>query len=289
MNDNDWLFLKILSEEKNITKAAKKLYVSQPALTEKIKKIEKQFKIQLIIRHPRGIEFTPEGEIIVDYAKRSLDELRKTYDLLSSMEKEVSGNLRIACSNVFAKYHLPQLLSKFHEAYPKAEIHFMSGYSQNLYQQFLSGNAQLAIVRGDHLWNEGKHLLWQEPLCLFSAEPVDLKNLPSLPYIRYNTDPPLQAIYDDWWYNHFTVKPNTVTEVDALDTCMKLVSYKLGYTLLSESCGIDMPQLYKYPLTTQKGDIIYRKTWLYHRHNYQNISVVKAFIDLLLASYPPIG
>ena len=289
MNNHDWIFLKTLGEELNLTKAAKKLFISQPAMTDKIKKLEKEFGCQLIVRKPRGIEFTSEGEIMVQYARKALTDYYDMKDDLASLQKDdLRGFLRIGCSNVFAKYHLPKLISDFHILYPKVEINFKSGFSQTLYRDFLRGEAHLAIVRGDHLWSEAKYLLWQEPLCLFSATPVDMEKLPELPYIHYVTDPGLQTVYDDWWFCHYRKKPHVITDNDAMDTVMKMVQGHVGYTILSDSCGQDFPELYKYPLKMRNNEVIFRKTWLYHRNNYESISVLKAFVDFVLKRYPPI-
>jgi len=289
MNNHDWLFLKTLGEELNLTKASKKLFIAQPTMTEKIKKLEQEFDCQLIIRQPRGIALTSEGEILVQYAKNALKEYYAMKDSMASMHKdELRGFLRIGCSNVFAKYHLPKLIVDFHKLYPKVEISFKSGFSTNLYQDFLRGECQAVIIRGDRLWSEAKYLLWQEPLCIFSATPLDLDKLPEQPYIHYNTDPGLQNVYDDWWFGRYHRKPYTITTNDAMDTVMKMVDGKVGYTILSDSCGSEYPHLYKYPLTSPTGKIIYRKTWLYHRNNYKAISVLKTFIEFLLKRYPPI-
>ena len=289
MNTNDLLFLKVLADEQNLTKTAKKLFISQPSITEKIRKLEKEFGTKLIIRKPRGISLTPEGDILVQYAIHALEEFEKTKYLLANMHTdELHGSLHISCSNVFAKYHLPKLLSDFQKLYPHVEITFKSGFSTNLYRDLLRGESQLAILRGEHIWSQEKKLLLQEPLCIFSAFPLDLANLPEIPYIHYSTDPNLKALLDEWWGNNYQKKPHIVTDIDAMDTGMKLVQNGLGYTILSESCGSDTPGLYKYPLKLPNQNIIYRKTWLYYKSDFNSSRIVKTLIYFILENYRPI-
>ena len=69
MDVKDWLVLKILDEERNITKASFRLYTSQPAVTYRLKKLEEELGAELLIRLPNGISFTPQGEHLVEYAK----------------------------------------------------------------------------------------------------------------------------------------------------------------------------------------------------------------------------
>src|SRR5690625_7079457 len=86
MDIQDWLILQKLSQYKNITKTAEKLFMSQPALTARIKKIENYFQVPLIIRHRRGIQFTSEGEYLVNWSFKILkqNEDRKSTRLNSS-------------------------------------------------------------------------------------------------------------------------------------------------------------------------------------------------------------
>ncbi|RBN36768.1 LysR family transcriptional regulator, partial [Priestia megaterium] len=55
MDDRDWLILQVLYREKNITKAAKELFISQPALTHRLQQMEKEFHVQIVNRGRRGV------------------------------------------------------------------------------------------------------------------------------------------------------------------------------------------------------------------------------------------
>lgn len=61
MNSSDIDLFKTLYEEKNITHTAKRLFISQPALSHRLRNLEKEFDCTLVLRQPRGITFTPEG------------------------------------------------------------------------------------------------------------------------------------------------------------------------------------------------------------------------------------
>ncbi|WP_289089008.1 LysR family transcriptional regulator [uncultured Veillonella sp.] len=281
MDDKDFVLLKTLYEEKNITHTAKRLFMSQPALSDRLKKLEQEFGCTLFIRQPRGITFTSEGELLCRYFNHALHDYHRIKEILTSRGSTVKGFLKIGCSNVFAKYRMPRLLSEFKQAYPDIEINMRSGYSHNRYKDFLEGDIHVCIARGDHNWSEHKQLLWQEPLCLFTKMPLEIADLPTTPYIHYKTDPILQSVLDDWWYAHFQKPPRTTIEVDAMDTALKLVQQNLGFTLLSQSCGQDTPDIMTIPLHLPNGDPLLRKTWMYYRNNYKHLSSVKAFVDFI--------
>lgn len=281
MNEKDWLLIKTLYEENNISYAAKRLFISQPALSGRIKKIENEFGCKITVRHPRGISFTNEGELVYKYAVRQLAEYEYLKTTLSSHNHSTRGLVKIGVSNIFSKYKLPTLLAQFRNLYPEVEISMKSGYSHDRFKDFLEGHIHVCIARGEHNWNEQKTLLWEEPLALFSKYAVSLSTLPSLPYIHYVTDPLLQNVWDEWWYDHFITPPNTTLEVDSIDTALKLVQKNLGFTLLSQSCIVDEPNLYTLPLSYKDGAPLTRQTFMYYRNNYEQFAATKAFVDFI--------
>ena len=163
MDNKDILLLKTLNEEKNITHTAKRLFLSQPALTDRLKRLEAEFGCTLFLRQPRGIQFTSEGELLYRFFLQMESSYQKIRDSLSDARIHPAGTLSIACSNVFAKYHMPRILTQFRKTYPRIEIHMKSGFSHDRYRDFLEGKYHICIVRGDHNWNEEKRLLWQAP------------------------------------------------------------------------------------------------------------------------------
>lgn len=281
MDSKDVQLLKTLYEEKNITHTAKRLYISQPALSDRLHRLEAEFDCTLFIRQPRGITFTSQGEMLYQYFCRLEREYTDVRNTISSLTSHPSGTLNIACSNVFSKYHMPHILSCFKKKYPQIEVHLKSGFSHFRYREFLEGKFHLCIIRGSHNWTEQKKKLWEDPLCIFSKNPLQTDLLPSYPYIHYVTDPTLQSVLDDWWYAHFSQPPLTTIETDAMDTALKMVQEDLGFTLLSESCGQDFPNLCTVPLLKEDGTPLVRETFMYYRNNYEQLTSVKAFVDFI--------
>ncbi|MCI7195689.1 MAG: LysR family transcriptional regulator, partial [Acidaminococcus fermentans] len=113
MDNKDILLLKTLYEEKNITHTAKRLFLSQPALTDRLKRLEAEFGCTLFLRQPRGIQFTSEGELLYRFFLQMESSYQKIRDSLSDARIHPAGTLSIACSNVFAKYHMPRILTQF--------------------------------------------------------------------------------------------------------------------------------------------------------------------------------
>ena len=147
MDVKDWLVLKILDEERNITKASFRLYTSQPAVTYRLKKLEEELGAELLIRLPNGISFTPQGEHLVEYAKEMLVRLEQTKDAIGNMKTAVQGALRMGASGVFAHYALPELFKGFLDKFPAVELSLKTGLSSQVVRMLEKQEIVLGIVR----------------------------------------------------------------------------------------------------------------------------------------------
>ena len=108
------------AENKSISKAAAQLYISQPAVSMTIKKLEQNLNTTLFIRNSKGVELTERGKLLYDSVK-------KAFHMLSDVEKSLkyppdTGYLRIASSNVLCRYFLMPYLKEFSNRYPNTDL-----------------------------------------------------------------------------------------------------------------------------------------------------------------------
>ena len=130
MDTIDWLLLIKLFEEKNITKTAEILRISQPAITYRIKKLESEFGVEIVHRSRRGVVFTPQGEYVAQYAYRMYKEFFDLKEEVLNFENKVQGVLRLSASSIFSRYKLPPILREFNRKYPLVEFHVNTGWSE---------------------------------------------------------------------------------------------------------------------------------------------------------------
>ncbi len=277
LNEKDWLILQTLFEERNITKTAERLYISQPALTYRLQQIEKEYETTLVIRGKKGIEFTPQGEYLVNYAKEMLLQAQKTKETIKNMEQKVQGKLRLGASSNFAHYCLPILLKDFLNQYPDVEINLKTGWSSDVIQLVYKEEVHVGIIRGNHQWSEEKHLLFAEPLYIVSKKPIKLEELPYLPRVNYQTDIHLKTTIETWWKKNFTQPPLITMEVDKIETCKELVINGLGYSIFPSICLRSDDNLYM--ISLKDDNIVTRDTWIISRNKSLELIVVKAFVD----------
>ncbi len=94
------------------------------------------------------MEFTSEGEHLVDYSKEMLQEFRRVKDDMLNMSHEVSGVLRLGVSSNFAQYKLPAILKRFSDQYPSVQFHVNTGWSAKVMDLLHHSGVHLGIMRG---------------------------------------------------------------------------------------------------------------------------------------------
>ncbi|MBB6453717.1 DNA-binding transcriptional LysR family regulator [Salirhabdus euzebyi] len=284
MTEKDWELLLTLHKEGSITKAAQKLYISQPALTYRIKQIEKEFNSQIILRGSKGVVFTSEGDYLVKYAESMKRQLQIAKDNLTNMKNNIQGILRIGVSSNFAMYQLPNILEGFLAKFPNIEIDLTTGWSSKVLKLIQSEEIHVAIIRGDHVWSGEQITLNKEALCIASKKEIDLNNLPNQNLIQYQTDVSLKKTFDDWWLKTFNKTPKVSMEVDSIETCKGLVKTGLGYGIFPSICLEDTVDLHTMDLTIDNKKLL-RKTSLLYRKELLDLSVVNAFVSFLKDKY----
>lgn len=198
MDDKDYEILLALSEKKSISKAAEKLFITQPALSKRIQKIEKELDIQLLCRTSKGILLTPLGEGIIPYVQTISNQNTLIHNYISANRTEVGGSLIAGISQNYSRYTLPNVLKKFSDNYPDVSVTILTGKSNHMYSLLQNGIVNLAIVRGEYKWEDGQIFLSSEPLCLVTSEKYKTIPLSSYPYIGRYTDSSLQDQIDLW-------------------------------------------------------------------------------------------
>lgn len=146
MNLESYYIFYVVAKEKSITKAAANLYISQPAVTFQIKKLEQELGLPLFIRTKKGTILTKEGETFFKYVKTAIESLENGLSTLTNLKKLDSGIIRIGASTTVSKYVLMPSLAKFHETYPNIEIKIENNLTENLLTDLRNGNLDLLLL-----------------------------------------------------------------------------------------------------------------------------------------------
>lgn len=130
----------------SISKAAESLYISQPALSQKLKNLEEELESELFIRSNKGIELTELGEIVKKYfviSKDLLDEMKKE---IVNKKNEIS-KIKIAATPLVCNYSLPTLMYSLKKYYPNLQIELCSKVDSNLVEQeIVKGRCDIGFI-----------------------------------------------------------------------------------------------------------------------------------------------
>lgn len=127
----------------SFTKAAEKLYISQPTISTHIRMLEQEFNSRLIIRTTKNIEITPHGKELFACAQKIFT-LKN--DLIQKWSEENKKIIRIGASTIPADYILPEVLPLFCQKYPDIQLHIHQSDSSNILQSILNGKFTIGMV-----------------------------------------------------------------------------------------------------------------------------------------------
>lgn len=140
---------KAVADKLSFTKAAHELFISQPAVTKHINELEKQVAKPLFHRHGNSISLTSEGELLLSYARKILGLYQELEEELHSLQKEVSGHLRIGASTTIAQYILPRILAGFKKRYPDVQLTLLNGNTEQIEQLLLDNSIDIGMIEGN--------------------------------------------------------------------------------------------------------------------------------------------
>ncbi len=130
----------------SLTAAAKELYVSQPALSQSIHRLEQQLGGRLFVRTSKGMELTPEGEQIFGYVERAISLLDLAQNRFDEMKNLVAGTIRIGASDTLCRHFLLPYIRTFHERYPQVHIQVTNRTSSDTIALLRAGKVDIAFI-----------------------------------------------------------------------------------------------------------------------------------------------
>lgn len=135
----------IVAESKTISNASEKLYVSQPAVSSSIKKLESYLGGALFSRNNKGITLTKEGEDFYNYCKYTLKNLENAIYSFGEFKNLQKGQITIGCTSTIIRNVLIDCLAEFSKKYPNITLSIVDGISDHLLEELKKGKLDLAF------------------------------------------------------------------------------------------------------------------------------------------------
>lgn len=231
-----------IAEEKTFTAGAKRVNVTQAAVSMQIRQLEEEVGLPLFTRTPRRVILTEAGELLLERARRILREHDSALAELAEIAGAEHGRLRIgSASAMFATEQLPSILEKLKTEFPSAEISVSSGTSKLLVDKILHGDMDIAFVSLPiESQNVHTELLYDDEVVAIahpshpkardkyiSAAALAGENL-ILGEVGGNT----RRMIDDF-FNAANLSPNIVMELSRQEAINKMVENNMGVGIAS--------------------------------------------------------
>lgn len=151
-------FLAVIHEG-SFTRAAAHLNLTQPSLSARIQQLEQSFGSELFQRDVRPVQLTPAGSVFVDYAERAMSILAAGQEAVRAAQSGANGRITVCCPYSLATYLMPEVVDRFSEAHPQAELFMEAGHSDFAVSQLVDGLVNFALAAAFPRYSAYSHTL----------------------------------------------------------------------------------------------------------------------------------
>ncbi|GAA0330259.1 LysR family transcriptional regulator [Bacillus carboniphilus] len=278
-----------IAKEGQITRAAKKLHMAQPPLSQQLKQLEVELGVKLMERQGRNMELTSAGEILYKKATRLLAELEDTKSEVKETGDGLRGILSIGSVKTCFSY-LPEKIRYFRETYPNVTFHLREGDTYFVSELLRNRVIEVAVIRLPLDTDDFSMIqLPSEPYVAVipqkwehqfrnttSIEMKELQNLPLLLLHRINGTGQYEMILDECKRHGF--KPHVVCECPDAAMLLSLVDAGVGATLVPKSTLLSLHTTNTVTLELQNSKIQSESAVIWLKDRYLSKSA-QHFID----------
>lgn len=148
----------VVAKNKHMTKASEELHISQPAISQSIKKLEEQLGGILFLRSNKGMQLTEEGKMFYEYVKGALTLINNAENEFTSFKNLSKGEIKIGCSTTLTKLILIDVLKKFHKEYQNININITNDLTSNLIKNLKIGKLDFVIFNESNVKENSLYL-----------------------------------------------------------------------------------------------------------------------------------
>ncbi len=241
--------LKAVATEKNFTKAANLLHLSQLSLSKQIKTLEKNLDILLINRENNKISLTENGKVFLQYSERILALCEESCRALMDLKNGERGNLTVGASQTIGIYLLPRILALFAQNYPQINLKVQVHSTRIIAKNVVNREIDLAVVGGEIPNDLKKNLLVEKfvddefSLIIAESHPFATKqtitkeDLYHLNFITLNSNSTIRKFIDNILIqNQIEIKQlKIIMQLNSIEGIKTAVSLGLGVAFVSSS------------------------------------------------------
>lgn len=275
-----------LSEEKSFTKASLKLSLTQPAVSNHIFLLEEEYNVKIINRGKKEISLTPEGEMILNFAKK----IKAMEDKLKDELKYSSIKLKMGITHTAESNKITETVARFAQSMPNVSITIITDTTPNLYKMVENYELDFACV-DNKMDNPNISYIALDTdylVCVLNNDnPLTKKNIIILEDLKKESlilrlkssttrkifESSLELINDS--INNY----NVILEVDNIATIKDLIRKDFGVSILSKSACMDEIQKNKLTALPIQNLSMERQNYVIYSNYSNNYSIIKQIVD----------
>ncbi|HZJ89506.1 MAG TPA: LysR family transcriptional regulator [Bacilli bacterium] len=251
MIDQKLRTLLVLEKERNFSRAAEILEITQPAVTQQINRLEEEHNIKIFTRVGRQLKLTKEGEVLVSTA-RKLEALEGALTKELYTEKTGHRRLDIGITLTAGNYFIPAILEVFKAKYPLTRFNFHTDIATNIYERLKYRELDFAIIDGIPPTGEFMtHLLANDELIVIAPrghalarqKKVTLDDLKKEKFILRHETANTREIFEDYLQERFDSITNfdVILEIDNTALIKQLIIAGHGLSVMSRAiCAVNL-------------------------------------------------
>ncbi len=232
-----------LAEKGSFTVAAREHYVTQPAISIRLKKFQEELGTRLFEVDGRKIRFTEAGRLALEYSRKFIELEKRFFQEIGDLAGLKRGKLFLGTIDMASIYVLPDYFSRFHELYPGIEVDLEISSTLPLMRDLEAGKLDLAVVTlpvEDSDWFE-VFSVYDEALIpvaspdhpLVSAGEIDPARLAEYPFISFQKESVTRRMIEDI-FNQKGIDLRITMAIDNQEVIRNLVISGLGLSILPE-------------------------------------------------------
>jgi LysR family hydrogen peroxide-inducible transcriptional activator len=146
MNLQQLEYIVAVDHHRHFARAAESCFVTQPTLSMMIQKLEEELQIRIFDRSRQPIEPTKAGELLIQQARRTLNESRRMYEIVHELNERTTGRLKIGIIPTLAPYLLPYFVKPLLEEHPELEVHIEEMNTQTITESLKNEQIDVGIL-----------------------------------------------------------------------------------------------------------------------------------------------
>lgn len=278
-----------VATEKGFTRAAKKLFRTQPAVSLMVRRLESDLGVKLIDRAGRELLLTDAGKIVLDYARRFENLQRELGTALSELRDNAAGILSIG-ANESTTLYLLRHLQQYRRLYPRVKVQVRRSLSSLIPRQLIDGDLELGVISYDpgdsrlasrEIYKDHLALVVSPAHRLADKETVGIQELGIETFIAHNVNSPYREVVLKAFREH-KVPLNMDFEMPTVESIRKLVQRNEGVAFLPRMCvEHELEQGFLHQVLVEELDVE-RKVHLVYPANRLLSHAGRAFLELVI-------